>query len=341
MAAYSGARPVPYALHEDKGFSFSADEILDRVNDNTRLIILNSPGNPTGGSNLEAEVEALARGLEAFPDCAVLSDEIYSRLYFDGASHLSLLRFEALRDRLIVLDGWSKTYAMTGWRLGWGIWPASMIGAATKLAINIHSCVNAPAQAAALAALEGPQDDVETMRLAFQARRDLIHARLNALPGVTAARPKGAFYAFPNISGLGLSAQQVQDQWLEDLNVAAIAGTSFGAAGEGYVRLSFANSTENIEAALDRIEGWVQATLIRFAALPWGRCINCTRKRSPGRGGSRSACASARLSKNTSSVSPSVPKIMAKPYPLEKLKNFTSASIQSASESALSGSCGS
>ncbi len=258
MAGYSGARPVPYALHEDKGFSFSADEILDRVNDNTRLIILNSPGNPTGGSNLEAQVEALARGLEAFPNCAVLSDEIYSRLYFDGASHLSLLRFEALRDRLIVLDGWSKTYAMTGWRLGWGIWPASMIGAATKLAINIHSCVNAPAQAAALAALEGPQDDVETMRLAFQARRDLIHARLNALPGVTAARPKGAFYAFPNISGLGLSAQQVQDQWLEDLNVAAIAGTSFGAAGEGYVRLSFANSTENIEAALDRIEGWVR-----------------------------------------------------------------------------------
>ena len=257
MAA-TGARPVPYALHEDKGFSFSADEILDRVNDNTRLIILNSPGNPTGGSNLEAEVEALARGLEAFPNCAVLSDEIYSRLYFDGASHLSLLRFEALRDRLIVLDGWSKTYAMTGWRLGWGIWPASMIGAATKLAINIHSCVNAPAQAAALAALEGPQDDVETMRLAFQARRDLIHARLNALTGVTAARPKGAFYAFPNISGLGLSAQQVQNQWLEDLNVAAIAGTSFGAAGEGYVRLSFANSTENIEAALDRIEGWVR-----------------------------------------------------------------------------------
>ena len=258
MAGYSGARAVPYALHEEMGFSFKAEDILARVNDNTRLIILNSPGNPTGGSNVEAEVEVLARGLESFPNCAVLSDEIYSRLYFDGESHLSLLQFEALRERLIVLDGWSKTYAMTGWRLGWGIWPISMIGAATKLAINIHSCVNAPAQAAALAALEGPQDDVETMRMAFQARRDFIHARLNAMPGITAARPKGAFYAFPNISGLGLSAEQVQDQWLEELNVAAIAGTSFGAAGEGYVRLSFANSAGNIEEALDRIEGWVK-----------------------------------------------------------------------------------
>lgn len=258
MAAYSGARPVAYGLHEDKGFSFSAEEILARVNSNTRLIILNSPGNPTGGSNLQAEVAALARGLEAFPDCAILSDEIYSRLYFDGASHLSLLQFEALRDRLIVLDGWSKTYAMTGWRLGWGIWPASMIGAATRLAINIHSCVNTPSQAAALAALEGPQDGVETMREAFQARRDLIHDRLNALPGVTAARPKGAFYAFPNISGLGLTSQQVQERWLEDLNVAAIAGTSFGEAGEGYVRMSFANSSANIDAAMDRIEAWVR-----------------------------------------------------------------------------------
>ncbi len=259
MAAYSGATPVPYGLHEAQGFSFKADEILAKLTPNTRLIILNSPGNPTGGSNNAAEVEALVKGLEAFPNCAVLSDEIYSRLHFDGQAHQTLLQFESLRDRLIVLDGWSKTYAMTGWRLGWGIWPQALIGAATKLAINVHSCVNAPAQFAAQAALEGPQDAVDSMRQAFQGRRDLVHARLTAMPGITAARPKGAFYAFPNISELGLQAKQVQDIWLEELNVAAIAGTSFGDAGSDYIRLSFANSTEAINEALDRIEGWVRA----------------------------------------------------------------------------------
>ena len=259
MAAYSGARAVPYGLHEDLGFSFQAEEILAKVNEDTRLIILNSPGNPTGGSNLDQEVERLVAGLEDFPNCAILSDEIYSRLYFDGQSHQTLLRFEALRDRLIVLDGWSKTYAMTGWRLGWGIWPASMIGAATKLAINVHSCVNASAQQAAIAALQGPQDPVDVMRAAFEERRDLVHARLNAMPGITAARPKGAFYAFPNISALGRPSSEIQDVWLNELNVAAIAGTSFGAAGADYIRLSFANSTENITEALDRIEAWVRA----------------------------------------------------------------------------------
>ena len=259
MAAYSGASTVPYGLHEDLGFSFKAEEILAKVNQNTRLIILNSPGNPTGGSNLEKEVETLVSGLEGFPNCAVLSDEIYSRLHFDGQQHQTLLQFDALRDRLIVLDGWSKTYAMTGWRLGWGIWPKSMIGPATKLAINIHSCVNASAQEAAIAALRGPQDAVDEMRTAFQDRRDLVHARLNAMPGITSAKPKGAFYAFPNISALGLASSQVQDIWLNELNVAAIAGTSFGDAGADYIRLSFANSKENITEALDRIEGWVKA----------------------------------------------------------------------------------
>lgn len=259
MAAYSGASAVPYGLHEDLGFSFKAEEILEKVNQNTRLIILNSPGNPTGGSNLEKEVELLVSGLEKFPNCAVLSDEIYSRLHFDGQKHQTLLQFDALRDRLIVLDGWSKTYAMTGWRLGWGIWPKSMIGPATKLAVNIHSCVNAPAQEAAIAALRGPQDAVDDMRIAFQDRRDLVHARLNAMPGITSAKPKGAFYAFPNISALGLASSQVQDIWLNELNVAAIAGTSFGDAGADYIRLSFANSKENITEALDRIEGWITA----------------------------------------------------------------------------------
>ena len=259
MAAYTGASAVPYAVHEDLGFSFRASEILSKLTPNTRLIILNSPGNPTGGSNLEGEVRELVNGLEQFPNCAVLSDEIYSRLHFDGRKHQTLLQFEALRDRLIVLDGWSKTYAMTGWRMGWGIWPSSMIGPATKLAINVHSCVNAPSQFAAQAALDGPQDAVDEMRRAFQDRRDMMHQRLNAMPGISAAQPKGAFYAFPNISDLGMPSKQVQDIWLEELGVATIAGTSFGDAGSDYIRLSFANSMENIGEALDRIEGWVKA----------------------------------------------------------------------------------
>ena len=259
MAAYTGASALPYAVHEELGFSFKASEILSKLTDNTCLIILNSPGNPTGGSNLDSEVEALVAGLRDFPNCAVLSDEIYARLHFDGRQHQTLLKFEELRDRLIVLDGWSKTYAMTGWRLGWGIWPKTMIGAATKLAINVHSCVNAPAQFAAQAALEGPQDAVDDMRAAFQARRDLVHQRLNAMPGIRAAKPKGAFYAFPNISALGMPSKQVQDIWLEELGIATIAGTSFGDAGADYIRLSFANSTENINEALDKIEAWVKS----------------------------------------------------------------------------------
>jgi aspartate aminotransferase len=259
MAAYSGASAVPYAVHEELGFSFKASEILEKLTPHTRLIILNSPGNPTGGTNLDSEVEALVAGLRDFPNCAVLSDEIYSRLHFDGRQHQTLLKFEELRDRLIVLDGWSKTYAMTGWRLGWGIWPSSMIGPATKLAINVHSCVNAPAQFAAQAALQGPQDAVNDMRSAFQDRRDLVHQRLNAMPGISAAKPKGAFYAFPNISELGMPSKHVQDIWLEELGIATIAGTSFGEAGSDYIRLSFANSMENINEALDKIETWVRS----------------------------------------------------------------------------------
>ncbi|MDA9175698.1 aminotransferase class I/II-fold pyridoxal phosphate-dependent enzyme [Alphaproteobacteria bacterium] len=259
MAAYSGASAVPYAVHEELGFSFKASEILEKLTPHTRLIILNSPGNPTGGTNLDSEVEALVAGLRDFPNCAVLSDEIYSRLHFDDRQHQTLLKFEELRDRLIVLDGWSKTYAMTGWRLGWGIWPSSMIGAATKLAINVHSCVNAPAQFAAQAALQGPQDAVNDMRSAFQDRRDLVHQRLNAMPGISAAKPKGAFYAFPNISALGMPSKHVQDIWLEELGIATIAGTSFGEAGSDYIRLSFANSMENINEALDKIETWVRS----------------------------------------------------------------------------------
>ena len=189
----------------------------------------------------------------------VMSDEIYDQLIFDGNAMTSLLEFPSLRDRLIVLNGWSKTYAMTGWRLGYAIWPDMMLDAADKLAVNIHSCVNASAQFAALAALTGPQDCIAQMKAAFQHRAGLITDGLNALPGFSCGRPGGAFYAFPNITGTGMDAKTLQTRMLEEAGVAVIAGTSFGAMGEGYLRFSYANSTENIVTAIDRIAAMLAA----------------------------------------------------------------------------------
>jgi aspartate/methionine/tyrosine aminotransferase len=250
---YSGATAVPIALHEKNGFSFDAGEVLERLSAATRLIILNSPANPTGGVVPRAEIERLVQGLEAWPQVAVLSDEIYGRMLYDGRQHVSLLEFPSIRDRLIVLDGWSKTYAMTGWRMGYGIWPGSLIEAATRLAINCHSCVNAPTQWAGIEALTGPQDEAAQMVAAFDGRRKVVVEELNALPGFSCIEPGGAFYAFPNITGTGLSAAELQDGLLNEAGVATVAGTSFGAFGEGYLRISYANSTENIREATRRI----------------------------------------------------------------------------------------
>ena len=250
---YSGATAVPIALHEENGFSFDAAEVLERLTPATRLIILNSPANPTGGVVPRREIERLVEGLEDFPNAAVLSDEIYGRMLYDGRQHVSLLEFPAIRDRLILLDGWSKTYAMTGWRMGYGIWPASLIEAATRLAINCHSCVNAPTQWAGIEALRGSQDEAGQMVAAFDARRKVVVEELNALSGFSCIEPGGAFYAFPNITGTGLSAAELQDRLLAEAGVATVAGTSFGAFGEGYLRISYANSTENIREAVRRI----------------------------------------------------------------------------------------
>ncbi|MCR9214788.1 MAG: pyridoxal phosphate-dependent aminotransferase [Proteobacteria bacterium] len=252
MIRFTGATPVPIRLNEETGFSFDAETVLSQITDRTRLIILNTPANPTGGVVGAAELEKLAEGLKRHLDVYVLSDEIYSRMTYDGEGHTSMLGFEKLRDQLIVLDGWSKTYAMTGWRMGWGLWPDSLVPHAQRLCVNYHSCVNASAQYAGIEALVGDQSPVDEMMAAFDERRKIIHVRLNALPGVSCVLPKGAFYAFPNITGTGLSAKEVQDQLLNEKGVAAIAGTSFGAEGEGYVRFSYANSTENIEQAMDR-----------------------------------------------------------------------------------------
>jgi aspartate aminotransferase len=250
---FAGAVPVPVALHESAGFSFSADEVLSKITPRTRLLIINSPANPTGGVVPRAELDRLIAGLDRHPQVAVLSDEIYGEILYDGAEHASLLGYPGLRDRLILLDGWSKTYAMTGWRLGYGVWPEALVAAAERLAINCHSCVNAAAQHAGIAALTGPREPVRRMVAAFAERRELIVAALNRLPGVSCTRPGGAFYAFPNVTGTRLGAQALQARLLEEAGVATIAGTSFGEFGEGYLRLSYANSLAAIGEAVERI----------------------------------------------------------------------------------------
>ena len=256
---FSGATPVPYSLSEDKGFALDADDILSKITDKTRLIIINSPANPTGGVTPRAEIEKLVQGLTKHPHIYLMSDEIYDKLVFDGSEMTSCLSFPEIRDQLIVLNGWSKTYAMTGWRLGYGIWPESLAETADRLAVNTHSCVNAAAQFAALAALTGDQSCVEDMRQAFQRRARLLHDGLNALPGVTCAAPTGAFYAFCNITGTQLTSADLQSRLLEDYGVAVISGTSFGQMGEGYLRFSCANSDEAIMSALTRFDTCLRA----------------------------------------------------------------------------------
>jgi aspartate aminotransferase len=252
---YSGAKPVPIKLEEKDGFAFSADAILSQITAKTRLIIINSPANPTGGVTPKEEVDKLVAGLLKHPHVALLSDEIYSQMLYGGRQHLSLLQYPEIRDRLIMLDGWSKTYAMTGWRLGYAVWPDAAVEHVTRLCINDHSCVNAAAQYAGLAALQGPQDAVYAMVAQFDKRREIIVRELNALPGFRCADAAGAFYAFPNIEGTGMTSKEAQNRFLEEAGVATVSGTSFGAWGEGYVRFSYANSAENILEAMRRIRG--------------------------------------------------------------------------------------
>ncbi|MEM7309260.1 MAG: pyridoxal phosphate-dependent aminotransferase [Planctomycetota bacterium] len=258
MIEFSGAKAVPIELREETGFQFDPEAVLAQVNERTRLIILNTPANPTGGVVGRAALERLVQGLERFPNVAVLSDEIYSRLLYDGEEHVSLLSYESIRDRLIVLDGWSKTYSMTGWRLGWGLWPESLIADAERLQINSNSCASAAVQLAGAEALQGPQDPVDTMLAAFDERRKVIVEELNSIPGFSCVMPKGAFYAFPNITGTGMSSRELQDKLLEEVGVATVAGTAFGALGEGYLRFSYASSLEEIREALGRVRALLQ-----------------------------------------------------------------------------------
>jgi aspartate aminotransferase len=253
MIEFTGARPVPVPIREENGLAFSADEVLNLITPQTRLLIINSPANPTGGVTPRREVEKLVAGLERFPDVAIMSDEIYDHMVYDGEEHVCLLNYPSIRDRVILLNGWSKTYAMTGWRLGYAIWPGKLYDMARKLAVNLHSCVNAPAQFAGIAALTGPQDAVTKMIAEFDKRRKVVVDGLNKLPGVSCIMPKGAFYAFPNVKGTGWKAKVLANALLDDAGVAIIGGPDFGILGEGYVRLSYANSTENILKALERM----------------------------------------------------------------------------------------
>ncbi len=253
MIEFTGAEPVPLPMREANGFAFSGAEALSLIGPRTRLVILNSPANPTGGVTPKPEIDALVAGLDRFPDVAVLSDEIYGQMTYDGLAHTSLLSYPSIRDRLIMLDGWSKTYAMTGWRMGYAVWPDVLVDRMRKLAVNSYSCVNAPAQWAGLEALTGPQDAVTAMVEEFDRRRRVVVAGLNRLPGVSAATPKGAFYAFPNVAGTGWRSKPLASALLEEAGIATIGGPDFGVHGEGYIRLSYANSLPNIERALARM----------------------------------------------------------------------------------------
>lgn len=253
---YSGAKSVSYGLSEDKGFAFRADDVLSKITEKTSLIIINSPANPTGGLTPQAEIDKLVAGLINHPHVTLLSDEIYDRLTFNEPP-CSLQTYPEIADRLILLNGWSKTYAMTGWRIGYGIWPSHLVAYADRLAVNIHSCVNAATQHAAIVALTGEQSCVETMRVAFKRRSKMMTNALNRIKTISCMQPAGAFYAFANIRSTDFSSQAFQHTALEKYGVACIAGTSFGPNGEGYVRLSCAQSDDAISEAVSRLESMV------------------------------------------------------------------------------------
>ncbi|MBA2617857.1 MAG: pyridoxal phosphate-dependent aminotransferase [Rubrobacter sp.] len=255
MVDFVGGTPVFVPLRQENGFRFDLDEFRAGLSEKTRLVILNSPANPTGGVFTREDIRGIAEILHERPDVTVLSDEIYARLLYSGsfASIASEPGFGP-DGRTIILDGFSKTYAMTGWRLGYGVMPETLAEQVTKLQVNSNSCTAAATQHAGLAALHGPQDAVDRMLEEFRARRDLIVAGLNDLPGVECISPQGAFYAFPKVSGTGYSAGELADLLLEEAGVACLSGTAFGRHGEGHLRFSYANSRENISRALDRMQ---------------------------------------------------------------------------------------
>jgi aspartate aminotransferase len=252
ITSFAGATPVPVPLREENGFRIDVDELAALITPRSKLLIINSPHNPCGSALTRSDCAAIA-SLAIRHDLIVLSDEVYWALRY-GGEHASVLEFDGMADRTVLLDGWSKTYAMTGWRLGFGVLPEPLVEPVTRLAINSVSCTSAFSQYAAIAALDGPQDGVAAMLAEFRRRRDVIVAGLNAIPGVSCALPDGAFYAFPNISETGVPASLLAERLLNEAGVASLAGTAFGSWGEGFLRLSYANSVANIEVALDAMK---------------------------------------------------------------------------------------
>jgi aspartate aminotransferase len=258
MASFVGARPVPIALSEAHGFRLDVDELRSLVTDRTRLIIFNSPANPTGGVLARADLEAIA-AIAIERDIPVLADEIYGRIVYEG-EHISIASLPGMAERTILLDGFSKTFAMTGWRLGFAALPPDLVPAFSRLIINSVSCTSVFSQIAAIEALTGPQDAVDTMVEEFRARRSLIVDGLNALPGVRCLRPSGAFYAFPNVSGTGMTGTEFADRMLKEAGVSVLGGNAFGRVGVDHVRVSYANSQENLRRALERMADVLAAT---------------------------------------------------------------------------------
>jgi aspartate aminotransferase len=253
---YMGAKPVPLALRQENEFRLDLNEVKDKLSAKTKFLILNFPQNPTGGMLTKQDIKDLAAILRDYPDVWILTDEVYSKLIYEG-EHVSIMPEEGMIERTILLEGFSKTYAMTGWRLGYGVMPEELAGKISRLATNCHSCTAAFTQRAGMAALTGPQDDTAKMRNEFKRRRDLIVKGLNEIDGIQCLSPRGAFYVFPRVADLGLKSKEIEQRLLNDYGVAALCGTAFGAFGEGHVRFSCANSMENLQKALDRVSTFV------------------------------------------------------------------------------------
>ena len=254
MIKYTGAKAIPYNLTIKEDFSIDVDSILGLINEKTRLLIINNPHNPSGSLNDKKIIDKLAKGLTNFPHVVILSDEIYDRLIFDKKEIPTFFNYPNLYDRLIVLNGWSKTYAMTGWRLGWGVWPENLLEHVFKFCVNNHSCVNTSAQYGAIAALDGPEDHLNDMMKEFTTRRKLIVDGLTSLNGVKCSLPGGSFFVFPNIKDTGMNGEEFTKKCLEEAGVAVIPGTAFGKFATENVRLNFATSRENISKAIEKID---------------------------------------------------------------------------------------
>ena len=254
MINYTGAKPVPINMLENKDLSINPEKILSLINEKTRLIIINNPNNPTGAFTEKDKIDQLAEGLKKFPNVVILSDEIYSRQIFDGKKMPTFFDYPFLYDRLIVLDGWSKAYSMTGWRLGWSVWPENLIDHVIKFCVNNHSCVNAAIQHGAIAALDGPDDPINLMMEKFLKRRKLIFDGLNDIDGIECVMPGGGFYAFPKVINTGLNGKDFSKKCLHEAGVAVVPGTAFGKKAIDYVRFSFAASQDNISNALENIK---------------------------------------------------------------------------------------